>query len=421
MGKALTDRVVAQAKPAAKRREIPDGIVAGLYLVVQPSGAKSWALRYRFAGRPRKATLGPYPTLPLLKARQSAREALDLLSKGGDPGVEKKVARRQAAEGRDLFENVADLFLARHMKARRSYAEIKRLLDRDITPRWRGRRIQSIARRDVIELLDAMVDRGIGRTANITFSVLRKLFRWCVERDILDVTPLAGMHPPAPEVSRDRVLTDDEIRWFWKAAGDAGWPFGPLARLLLVTGQRLGEVGGMSDAEIDAEAALWSLPRHRVKNDRAHDVALSELAREILDSLPRLAGPRRLVFTTTGETPVSGFSRAKRSLDKAMLALARKAERERGGDPEKVEIGPWTLHDLRRTAATGMQRIGTAPHIIEAVLNHKTGKISGIAAIYSRHDYAEEKRAALDAWARALLAIVDGRPVTNVVPLAKVA
>jgi integrase len=407
MAKVLTARAIEQAKPSASRREIPDGIVGGLYFVVQPSGAKSWAARYRHGGKPRKLTLGPYPALDLAKARKAARDALEVVAKGNDPAALKRVARRDAAEGRDLVENVIADFLERHAKAKRSYREIKRMLDREVSPKWKGRRIQDIGRRDVIVLLDGLRDRGIGRMTNMVFSVLRKLFRWAIERDIVDASPCAGMRPPAPEASRDRVLTDDEVRDFWKAADGLGYPFGPMFRLLLITGQRLGEVSGAAWAELDLDKRTWALPRERVKNDRAHDVPLSDLAIETIKALPKIAGTRPLLFTTTGETAASGFSRAKRNLDAAMLADARKAASEAGDDPEKVSIPGWTLHDLRRTVATGMQRLAIPPHVAEAVLNHKSGTISGVAAVYARHDYADEKRGALDAWARRLREIVD--------------
>ena len=405
MPKTLTNRSVEQAKATSFRREIPDGLLTGLYLVVQPSGAKSWAVRYRYGGKSRKHTLGPLPALDLRKAREAGKAALRAVAAGADPAALKRVARRDTAVGKDLVENVVADFLNRHAKVKRTYPEIKRMLEREVVPRWRGRKVQDITRRDVIELLDALIDRGVRRMTNMVFSVVRKLFRWCVERDIVATSPVAGMRPPVAEASRDRVLSDDEVRRLWAAAGGLSYPFGPIVRLLLITGQRLGEVSGMTWAEVDLERQLWSLPRERVKNDRAHDVALSELAVEALASLPKIAGTRPLVFTTTGETPASGFSRAKRNLDKAIAA-------------DGVEPVPaFTLHDLRRTVATGMQRLAIPPHVTEAVLNHKSGVIRGVAAVYARHDYADEKRAALDAWGRRLREIVAGDGARNIIPL----
>jgi integrase len=198
------------------------------------------------------------------------------------------------------------------------------------------------------------------------------------------------------------VLSDSELAMFWKAANGLGYPFAPMFKLLAVTGQRLGEVAGMTWAEIDLDGKLWSLPRQRVKNDRAHDVPLSDLAIEIIKAVPKIEGKKRLLFTTTGETAASGFSRAKRNLDAAMLEALRKAAQESGADADKVKLPPFTLHDIRRTVATRMQRLGIAPHVTEALLNHKSGTIKGVAAVYARHDYATEKRIALDAWARSI-------------------
>ena len=268
------------------------------------------------------------------------------------------------------------------------------MLDREVTPKWRGRKIQDIARRDVVEVLDGLMDRGVGRMTNMVFSVLRKLFRWCVERDVIAVSPCTGMRPPCPEASRDRVLNDGELKRFWAATDALGYPFGPMFKLLLVTGQRLGEVAGIIWTEIHLDERIWSLPRQRAKNDRAHEVPLSDLAIEIVESLPKSDRETALVFTTTGKTPVSGFSRAKRHLDAAMRV-----------QPDQQAIPPWTLHDLRRTVATGMQRLGITPQVTEAVLNHKSGTIRGVAAVYARHDYAQEKRDALDAWAQRLVSV----------------
>lgn len=402
MAKALTAKSVDQAKPdPKKRREIPDGLLAGLYLIVQPSGGKGWAIRYRHGGKSRKLTLGGYPAFGLGEAREAAKEALQTVAKGGDPASQKRISKQEAAEGRDLFENVVADFLKRHRTKRdgtvpRSLPEIKRMFEHDVLPRWRGRRIQDITKRDVNELLDGLIDKGVGSMTNRVFSIVRLLMNWAVGREIIDLSPCVGIRPPAAEVPRDRVLSDDEIRRFWNATETQGYPFGPMLRLLLVTGARLSEIAKMPWSELSLDRRMWSLPKERTKNSRAHDVPLSKLAIEIIQDLPKIASTRQLVFTTTGAKPASGYSRAKINLDKLMTA---------DGD----EFPAWKFHDLRRTAATGMQRLAIPPHITEAVLNHKSGTIRGVAAVYSRYDYADEKRAALDAWAKFLAAIVEGR------------
>jgi integrase len=417
-------------KPAGARREIPDGHTRGLFYVLQPSGAASWAFRYRFAGKTRKLTLGPYPALDLKASRQMASDAAQALARGDDPAAAKQQAKltaRAAAEpDRDLVETVAATFVERYAKKQtreRSWRETERLLTREVVGPWRGRRLSAIKRADVHDLLDKIVDRGTPIAANRTLAALRRMCSWAVERGIVDASPCEKVRAPASETTRDRVLTDDEIRGARGAFDGAGWPFGPLAQLLLLTGQRLREVGEAKWSEIDLEAKTWTIPKERAKNGVAHEVPLSEAALRILRSLPHVETGRRpaaFIFTTNGRTAVSGFSRAKAGFDKAILAATRKAALDRGDDPDKVEApAHWTLHDLRRTAASGMAGLGIAPHVVEAALNHKSGSIKGVAAVYNRYSYSAEKRAALEAWGRYLDALISGAPAANVVELAK--
>jgi integrase len=208
------------------------------------------------------------------------------------------------------------------------------------------------------------------------------------------------------------VLTEDELRWLWSAADKIDWPFGPITKLLLLTAQRRDEVAGMEWPELDLAKRTWAIPRHKMKNTRAHEVHLSEAAAAVLQSLPRV-GDVGLVFTTTGETAVSGFSRAKKRLDAEMLkarrrslrlpeddAGYRKAIAQPAGKSLPIEIPDWTLHDLRRTAATGMARLNFPPHVVDKLLNHVSGTIRGVAAVYNRFEYLEERRNALEAWGR---------------------
>jgi integrase len=227
---------------------------------------------------------------------------------------------------------------------------------------------------------------------------------------------------PAAENSRDRVLTDSEIKAAWEAFEAIGWPFGPLAQLLLLTGARRDEVADARWPEIDLDKKIWTIAKERAKNGVAHEIPLSDAAVAILKSLPRIRDGRKsdLVFTTTGKTSVSGFSRAKEQFDAVILDAFRAAAVVRDDDLEQVRApAHWTFHDLRRTAASGMAGLGIAPHVVEAVLNHKSGTIKGVAAVYNRYSYADEKRAALETWARKLDAIVSGKPAGNVVELAQ--
>jgi integrase len=407
MPKALTVLAVEKAKATTVRREVPD-VLAGLYLVVQPSGAKSWAVRYRAAGKPRKYTIGSYPAIDLASARDLARKTLVAVAEGRDPAQE-KMARKTPAE-RDTVEKVAAEFIQRHVRAntRPSTArEVVRLLEKEIVPAWKGRLITEIGRRDIIELMDRLRDRGVGVMANRVFSVVRKLFNWAVSRDIVAVSPCTALRPLVPEISRDRLLDDGEIKLFWQAADRLGYPFGRLFQLLLLTGGRLSEVSDMTASELRLDERLWIIPKERAKNGVIHEVPLSDAALEIIQALPRIAGSHGYLFTTTGETPVSGFSRAKANLDKAMADLAA------GEEP----IPEWRTHDLRRTVASGMAKLGVALPVIEKCLAHVSGSFAGIVGVYQLHDFRAEKRRALDAWGRHVESIVRGEAAANVVPL----
>ncbi len=423
MAKVLTAAAVEKLKPdPARRLEIPDGGLPGLYLLIQPSGRKSWAVRYRHRGVPRKLTLSPlYPALGLTDARQKAGEELRRVSEGVDPAKEKQAGRRPDADpDRDLIRTVVTDFLKRHVGAARWRPEIERMLDKEVLPAWGDRRIQDISRRDVHDLTDALRERGVPVLANRVFSLVRKLFNWAVSRDIIPVSPCHGLRPPVAETSRDRVLDDDELRWLWKAADGLGYPFGPIVQLLVLTGQRKSEVGDASWREFAVDKRLWVIPAARAKNASAHDVPVSDRALSILAKLPRIKSVAGYLFTTTGETTVSGFSRATDNLRAAMLAIARAEAKERGDNPDEVTIPDWRLHDLRRTAASGMARLAINLPVIEKVLNHVSGSFAGIVGVYQRHSFAEEKRTALEAWARFVENLVDGTP-TNVVELHRVA
>lgn len=410
MAKALTAKAVDAAKPdPAKRYEVPDPALSGLYLVVQTSGVKSWALRYRFGGKPAKLTLGRWPLMGLAEARSAATAALDKIERGKNPAIEKQATRAAKLEAqlseRDKIKTLIGQYAKRHLASLKSGEVVKRELDRFVVKEWGDRDIHDITKRDVIDLLDGIADSGRVVTANRIRAYLSKFLNWAVERDILAMSPAMGVKPAAKESSRDRVLTDDEIRWFWAACDSVGFPWGPLGKVLLLTGQRLNEAAQISDSEISGD--LWHLSADRTKNGRAHDVPLSEAARDVLASVDRMAdekGRVRFIFSTTGNTAVSGFYKARATLADAMAQIAAK---ERG---EAVEIPRWTFHDLRRTAATGMARLGIPVRVTEAVLNHVSGTGGGIVGVYQRHDYAAEKRQALDAWARFVLSLIEGEP-----------
>lgn len=406
VAKVLTVQSVERHKPQPGGRvEIPDAALPGFYLVVQPSGAKSWAVRYRFGGKTRKFTIGPFPMFDLAAARAAAREALQMAARGRDPILEKRAAVEAAQKAKcETVRAVATEYVERHLKPKRKpryAAEAEALLRNHVVARWGDRRMGEITRKDAIALTDALTDAGMGVGANRVFSAARALFNWALEREIIETTPFLRLKPPMAEVSRERVLSDAEVRLVWLAAEQVGYPFGTLVQLLLLTAQRRNEVARMTWAEVN-EDGLWTLPAARTKNSREHLVPLPSAARSILASVPRIAGRAGFVLTTDGVTASSNFAKNKAKLDTEMLAIARKEATAAGGDPGLVVLLPWRLHDLRRTVSTGMARLESPIQVTEAVLNHASGTVSGIAAIYNRHQYLNEKSVVLEKWARHL-------------------
>jgi integrase len=414
----LTDLKIKNLPIPDKRQEAPDGKIGGLYLVVQPTGAKSWAVRYRAGGRPRKLTIGAYPNIDLATARRRAQEALGDVAGGKDPAGAKKAAREARKtdhrEEANRLDKVAATYVDRYVKREVGAAwgaEIERQIRVEIVPKLGKKHIGAITKSDVLNLLDEIVDRGSPITANRVHATLRQLFNWALDRDMIKTSPMPKS-APAPEQARDRVVGDDEIRVVWRALDSIGWPFGDIGKLLLLTGARRDEIAAGIWAEIDLDARTWTIPGPRSKNGEPHEIPLSDMAVQILKGLPRIAGKSGFVFTTTGQSPVSGFSKAKGAIDAAALEML-----EADGE-DRAPLPHWTLHDLRRTVATNLQQLGVRLEVTEAVLNHTSGSRAGIVGVYQRYKYTAEKRQALDAWARKLEAILKGRQAENVVELA---
>ena len=426
MAKDLTIKALENLKPASTRREISDGHTRGLYYVLQPTGVASWAFRYRIANKSKKLTLGPCPEIDLPTARKLAVDAAKMVRDGKDPAAVKQVAkeaeRAPAAPIPDLFEDVLELFLKRHAQKNtrpRSYRSTKLNLEKDFLKAWRGRRLSELTRKDVNAILDTIIDRGAPVQANRSLAGLRKMCNWAVGREIITVSPCDHLQAPTVEKKRQRFLTLEEIKLVWTAFDRDGWAFGDIAKLLTLTAQREDEVGGMLWAEVDFNERVWNLPAERSKNGYPHKIPLSDQAIGILQSLPRInheGKPSTFVFTTTGKTAVSGYSRAKRRFDKLVFELQKKKAVEAGLDPEKVEPLPnWTYHDLRRSATTHLAAMGFQPHVVDAILNHKSGKISGVAAIYNVFEYLDERKEALEAWGKRIEELMSdaGAPIAT--------
>jgi integrase len=379
MSRGLTVRGLDAIKPGEDRREIPDAYLRGLYFIVQPTGARTWAVRYRFGGRSRKYTIGPYPAVDLAAARKLGAAALRTVAEGRDPFEAK---RQLIASHGDSVAAVVAQFVERHCKRKyrpRPLREAQRYLNNYIVARWGSRPINQITRRDVRDMLESIVEDS-PVAANRLHGITRKFFGWAVEHDILPASPVNGLRPLAVEHARERILDDRELAAVWRGAEKMGGPFGCVVQLLILTGARKSEVAGMRWDEVGLGAALWTLPGNRTKNGRLLELPLSHQAVSIIKVSPRITGSP-FVFSASGVGPINNWSFSKGLIDEAS------------------GVSGWVFHDLRRTCASGMAKLGVSLPVIEKVLNHVSGSFAGIVSVYQRHDYASEKRAALQRWA----------------------
>lgn len=397
----FTDRGIMALKPKSARYEVWEDGRTGLGLRISPAGRKSWIYMYRHARKARRMTLDTYPAMGLADARLAHAHAKKLLAAGIDPGTQLLERRR----GERNAETVADLareYLDKWARPRkRSAAEDERILNKDVLRAWGTRKAKSITRRDVITLLDGIVDRGAPIQANRTLAVVRRMFNFAIERDILDATPCARIKAPAKENQRDRVLTAEEIATFWHGLDTA--PMTDTVRMALrfklVTAQRKGEVIKARWTEFDMGERVWTIPAERSKNGIAHMVPLSPVAMEILEIIHVEAGESEWLFSSrrTGR-PIT---------DQAMNHALLKSV-------SVIGMNNVTPHDLRRTAASHMTELGIPRLVVSKILNHADPSVTGI---YDRYQYGPEKRSALEAWGRRLQGIIEGRPADNVVPL----
>lgn len=414
----LTDRTIKALKaPATGQVDVSDrSDVKGLVLRISQR-ARVFYLSFRspLDGKPAKVRLGDYPTIGLAEARQKGREYRALIEREIDPRAhEKAEADRRAAEAaaakvaaeraerNTLAAVVVDFMQHCQNAGQRRWRDRQRHLRVYLPVDWGGRMIDEITRGEVRELLATMEHERGPVQANRVIQTLRAMFNWARREGRCDGNPAADLRSAIKETSRDRVLSDAELAAVWRAAEALGAPFGPYIRFLAITGQRRSETARMRWRDIDLDAATWEIPAIENKQGRAHGVPLSGAAVSLLHGLHRWSGnPAAFVFTTTeGVRPISGWSKVKRRLDIEVAGA------EARGDA--VSFAPWTLHDLRRTVASGMARLGIAPHVCEKVLGHEsTAATRGVAGIYNRHDYGDEKRRALEAWALHVAKITD--------------
>jgi integrase len=377
MSRRLTEVSVSRLRaPATGRISISDAVVTGLWLRCTNNGVKSWSLVYRPKGAKevRRLTLGRWPGIGVAAARQLAKDVLIEVARGKDPALERKRDRTRES---DRFEAVANEFIERELKRRapRSWHLTAAVIDNKLMPAWKGRRLRDISRPDVLRLIDAEMDLDHHRAANVLLQLIRRIFDWADQRGHeLMRNPASGIKPPGIERSRDRVLDDQELAAIWRH----GCPF---VRLLILTAQRRSEVGEMLWSEVDFETSTWRIPAARCKSGRDHAVPLSGPAVSILDALPR-KGDR--VFGSFS------YAQAKRKLDAASGACG------------------WRLHDIRRTATSGMAKLGVLPHVLSAILNHVDDFTAKVTGIYQRWQFEPEKRRALELWADFVVGLADG-------------
>ena len=366
----LTELTIRKAKPADKRYDLFDASMRGLGLRVATSGTKSWFMMRRFKGRMLRSTFGRYPDITLATARLKAPNVLSDMADGLTQGQRRT----------DLFKVILDEWLKKDQAKNKRADQVKIAMYKHALPAFGSMPVASISKRDVNRLIDTIVDAGSPIAANRVLAFTKRFFSWCEERQILEQSPAEAIRPPSKEKTRDRVLSLNKMKDFWAACDQMGYPWGPLFQLLLLTGARLREVSQASWNEISIKDGTLNLPSSRTKNARPHQIQLSDQALNIIQDLPKIDG-QNLLFTTNGTTPVSGFSKVKKRLD-ILSGLIN-----------------WRFHDLRRSFAThSTKKLGISPVIADKILNHVTGQVRGVAAIYQHGEYLKERRDALQQW-----------------------
>lgn len=410
----LTVKFVENARPPKNQnfKEHPDAALPGMCLRVYQSGAKSYILSTRVAGKLKRRKIGdatgPH-AIPLAEARRLAGDAKDK-AKAGHP-LARYEAPAPPTDNIMTFGQIADEYIKREVPRLARGHEAESMIRKTLLPAWRRVPVTELRKRHARELTDAIV----GKTPSAAYRLhetYTRVLNWALsfydDDDIgIEVSPFANLGPPVKKTPRNRALTKSEIRALWQVWDKSGYPFGPLQQLLLLTAQRRGEVAGMRWAEIDIDQKVWRLSADQTKSDRDHIVPLSDQAVAILKSLPRFKKGDCVFTTTNGKKAVAGFSKAKVLAERYMDELVA------AGDIESV--APWRVHDLRRTARTGMAELGVPEIVSERILNHAP---RGLVAVYNVFEYRAEKADALQRWANRVQEIVMPPPA-NVVKLAE--
>lgn len=396
----FTDRFLSglTLKPGQKDRLIFDTDTPGLGVRLSASGSRSFVVQWtdRATGKKKREPLGRWGAITIEQARTATRATLGAVARGADPAAER--ALKKAADVADRADRamtlvaLLDLWSERHLvNCRPQYALEAARAVRIAFADDLAQPASRLTRARILEVLDAMDANGRSTMARQTLAYGRAAYGWALKREKVKTNPFVGLPPVGRAVDRERTLTEAEAIEVWNAAGALPYPWGPFYRLALLTLQRRDEVAGARWSEISDDLALWRIPGARMKNGKPHDVTLAEPARDLLRTLPRhqIDGkPCDLVFTTNLRAPISGFSKAKIELDKALAAVR---------DDRPIE--PFRVHDFRRSGASWLAGAGFDTIAIDKILAHQPTKLRGVAAVYQRHSYAEERRRALEAWA----------------------
>lgn len=403
----FTDRFIKglKSKTDKKFTDFREKSGNGFGITVFPSGEKSFIFLYHFGGRKRRMTLGKYPYCTLKQAKNLHHEALKMIANGQDPALEKQ---KQKIEARDssTIEGLIEEYLEIWAKPRkRSWEEDKRMLEKDILPTWGKRKAKDITRRDVIQLLDKIKERGAPIIANRTFACLRRMFNFAIERDIVQHTPCIQVKAPSKENRRDRCLSLDEIKFFWNELQNA--PMSEATQLALkfqlVTAQRKGEVISAEWNEVDVLNKVWIIPAEKAKNGITHRVPLSKIALDLLDEIKKASTSNKWLFPSERRsTHIRG-----QSIDRAI---------RRSLETIFSDMEAFCPHDLRRSAATHMASLRISGETLSRVLNHARKGVTELH--YIKHTYDDEKRFALDAWSQKLKEIIFNTSIKeNIIPL----
>jgi integrase len=425
----LTDRTLKALKPVHPETERPlrpgehydlmDAGFPGFGVRVSETGRRTFVLVARYAGskNPARRRLGVYPKMTLGDAHLKARSWLALMEQGKDPAEEeKRRALEDARRRQNTFAAVAEDFIKEKVRTERKGREVERDIRREFLEAWGKRPITDITALDVRAIIKAKASTAQPQAHNL-LGHAKRLFAWAVDQEVygLASSPCERLKPKAligKKAVRTRVLTDDEWRALWRSAEGMAYPYGPLFRMLALTGQRKSEVAEARWSEFALGRKLWTIPPERMKADSPHVVPLTDEVVEILEGLPRFEAGDYLFSTTGGKKPINGFSKGKARLDRLMLAeLRRSIDDDKAS--EKVKLAPFVIHDLRRSVRTGMSALPISSDVAELVIAHAR---PGLRKVYDQFGYLDEKRRALELWAARLRSIVEPPPA-NIVKL----